>query len=252
MSKRKNSVGIIITFLLLSVLIVVFIAGCQPNSPLDSPSESPNPTEENPNSIMLTPKIGNIPAFYTEDEAIIKYVQSIKQKIISETKISSQELDARFSIVGYAKGEIMADGAGGVIPVDNKTISISFVAKVDWIELHDYLDFEFLDDQGNELSLEQIMPQIEVPFYFKIKQLKPRSEIETIVAKAHPKLEFVIPPLEEPYYNDYNKIRINFFNNNIGLDVYGTINEEKNQCIGGTVSLITGDITIGEGLCVIE
>ncbi|MBI5066181.1 hypothetical protein HZA97_08150 [Candidatus Woesearchaeota archaeon] len=200
--------------------------------------------------VILSPGNERIPAFYSDDKDLIKYVELIKEKIMQETGMNSEELDDRFSIVGYTKGEQLV-GAYPIYPKDNKTLAISFVAKIDWVEFRDLLEFNFLDNKDNKLSLEEIKQQIKVPFYFSIKELKPKSEIEKIVVKANSKLEIMLPPIEAPSYNRNNNIRIDFLNKEILLDVYGKKDEKKNQCLFGQVNLLTGDIVVREIACIV-
>lgn len=189
--------------------------------------------------VMLTPGFDDIPAFYSDDEDMTSYVSLIKEKIMQETGINQKDLDANFSIKGYAKGEKIVLG---IMPIDHRTVILSFVAKIDWVKIQDDFLFNFLDEKGNKLSLEEIKQQINVPFYFKIKKLKPESEIKEIVAKTNPKLNAIIKP-------DY--VRINFLDEEVLLEVSGVINETKNQCISGTINLVNGKINVNKEACMI-
>lgn len=193
--------------------------------------------------VIITQIIGNTPAFYSNDEDIIDYVALIKEKIMQETGIKQKELDNRFSIVGYAKGE---KSSNGVLPLDNRTVIISFVTKIDWINFNDRIEFYFLNDYGTKISLEEIKQQIKVPFYFNINKLKPRSEIEKIVTAKDPRLELVILKPD----NKYN-IRIDELSKQILLTVFGTIDKKQNKCIAGEINAITGDISVKNQPCVI-
>ncbi len=195
---------------------------------------------------VITPGQGGIPAFYSNDEDIINYAAIIKEKIMQETGITQKELDERFSVVGYAKGE---ENSKWTIPLDNRTVIMRFVAKIDWIEVSDRLQFYFLDNNSNKLSSEEIKKQIQAPFYFKIKKLKSLSEIEKIVTKTHPKLELKIPPLEAPFFSGYNYIQVNPAEEEVFLAVSGIISKEKNQCVAGTVDLVTGEILVKNTIC---
>ena len=195
-----------------------------------------------PDQVLLTPGFGEIGPRYTEDADLAQYVAVIKEKIRTETGMTQDELDARFAITAYAKGEEKV--YGGLPPLDNTTVRIMFVAKIDWVEEKEEISFPFIDVQGKRLSLEEIRRAIEVPFYFKITALKPQSEIERIVTAAHPKLKVVAST---------NNVRNNPVSKGITLDVFGAIDEEKNQCVEGSVNLVTGAMgDVREIACQVE
>ncbi|MBI4918967.1 hypothetical protein HY837_03490 [archaeon] len=200
--------------------------------------------------LVVTPGFENVPGFYTYDKDVTKYADLIKEKIMQETGMTQKELDDRFSIVGYTKGEKIFQEFP-VYPKDNKTLAIGFVSRIDWVEVYDYFEFYFLDDKGNELPVEEVKQQIKVPFYFNIKKLKSRAEVEEMVAKTNSYLKKINIPLEAPNPN-HNYININYLNKEILLDVSGIKDEKKNQCLAGTINLLNEDIRVNNVPCFVE
>ncbi len=200
--------------------------------------------------VLLAPAFGDNPAIYTDDESIIKYVELVKEKIMQDTGMSLEELNDRFNIIGYVKGNKFV-GRFSADNIDSKAVAISFVAKVDWIEVRDYFEFDFLDDEGNEVSLDKIKQEVEVPFYFNVKKLKSRDEIEKIIAKANPELEILPQFQEQSFYGNYDRAVIDSFDKEILINVAGEIDKAKNQCISGTVNLLTGEIKLEDTACLI-
>ncbi len=199
---------------------------------------------------MINPAFGDNPAIYTDDTSIIKYVKLVKENIMQETGIKAEELHNNFNIIGYVKEKKFV-GKFPTQDIDDKTLAISFVAKVDWIEVRDYFEFAFLDDEGNEVSLEKIKQEVKVPFYFNVKKLKSRVEIEKIIAKINPKLEIMPQFQEQSFYGNYDGAIIDSFNKEILINVGGEINKAKNQCIAGTVNLLTGETKVENTACLI-
>jgi|SRR3989344_6031897 len=207
--------------------------------------ESIQAVETSQKIFLLAPAFGDNPAIYTDDESIIKYVELVKDTIMQETGMSLEELNNRFNIVGYVKGERFM-GRFPTQDIDNKTLAISFVANVDWIDVRDYLEFAFLDVEGNEISLEKIKQEVKVPFYLKINKLKSRVEIEAVLKKTNLNLKIITYSEPEHY-----QVILDYINKKIYAGVSGIINEKNNQCILGKVDLITGNLSLNNVACIV-